>query len=107
MHFDGSGADHNSAHHTTTINHNHHGGLTSATTHLPTGGVLHQNIGGASDVHMTDGHGHEVWSMSGNHLDGQHHVEHANHPTSNVVEIQKSHDPLSHSQDTKLPPFKI
>lgn len=107
-----------SGHHpTVTLNHNGHGGLSSATIHHPAGvGVTHQGLSSHdTHVHTTDGHNHVVYSTSGHgheshgHNTGGHEV--ANHighgGAGNLGQIQSSSDPLSQAGNAKLPPFKI
>lgn len=75
-----------------TVNTNEHGGLSSLTTHLSSGGVLHQDIGSDHHSHMTDGHGHHVWDSNG---------------SSSLSQVSNSSNPLSHASSVKLPPFKF
>ena len=75
----------------TTVNTNEHGGLSSLTTHLSGGGVLHHEIGSDHHSYITDGHGHHIWDSNG---------------SSSLSQILNSSHPLSHASSAKLPQFK-
>lgn len=75
-----------------TINTNEHGGLSSLSTHLSGGGVLHQDIGSDHNSHMTDGHDHHAWDSNG---------------SSSLSQVSNSSNPLSYASSVKFPPFKF
>lgn len=75
-----------------TVNTNEHGGLSSLTTHLSGGGILHQDIGSDHHASMTDGHDHSIW-----HSNGSSSLSNGGHQSNS----------LSNASHVKLSPFKF